>query len=202
MNKYKLSYKKIFETIVRFEIEKILKFVDQVKRQNLSDSKQYEKEYSEIVNSELSEDLSGNFYRESIEDLFYDLKQINNLSEQLTIIALYKLTELQMKSVLNFFINDTKKTEGSFQIKVLKKIIKNNFGFSLSQVSSFKKIDELRLLNNSIKHQGTVSKALSNFGGWKEGDKIISLTKVIEEYVKAIPLYFTDLIEKIEKNKT
>lgn len=192
-----LTYKTAADALIRMEIEKIEHFREQVGKHNLADSKYYEQEYENISRSNFLSDFDYHSYLDTFDDRFYDLSEINKLAEQLVIVALYRLVELKTKSILHVFIKDTNKVYKSYRWDKLEKTIKNDFGFDLSNVSFFENIDELRLLNNSIKHKGTVIKDLEKYNGWTEGDEIKDLHHKINKFGKVIPKYFSDLIDKL-----
>lgn len=70
----------------------------------------------------------------------------------------------------------------------------------LETVPHFRAIDELRLLNNCIKHEtySTVSRQLANrFPRWKEGDNLESLDKAYKRLSPKIPAYIFRLAERM-----
>jgi len=85
------------------------------------------------------------------------------------------------------------------RVDVLKAELNNLCGLDLSEVSEFSVIDELRCLNNVIKHGGYVDKTLSAFLGWKDDiEEEIDVDKIeLEKFYISIPKYIHDTAEKI-----
>lgn len=134
-------------------------------------------------------------------DEIFILDEINTLSDQLSIVALYRVVELKTKMVLKCFCKDENKID-SLSIDKVKSILKKEFGIDIDQIQSFIHIDELRLLNNAIKHQNKVTSNLAKFNGWMEGEELKDLSKIFERISPEVPKYVADLTKKLfETNK-
>ncbi len=48
-------------------------------------------------------------------------------------------------------------------------------GCDIKTLAGYSEFDELRLINNCIKHNGVVDKKLSGYSNWNEGDKLSKL---------------------------
>lgn len=194
-------FPKIFESLSRIEIDYIDKLLEQIKNQNHSDSNKLKKSLDKAKPNKFLSDNDYNSYVDSLIDEFDILKEVNLLSSQLAIVALYRIVELRTKSILKRHLKNSKSIKAVFRFDNLIKLLKKEFGIDLHKVNGFSKIDELRCLNNSIKHQGIVSDELSKFQGWKLGEKIGETTESFISLSKIVPSYLFSLSEKIEKMK-
>ena len=94
-------------------------------------------------------------------------KGFDSLGHELIIIGLYKQCELYLKSAIELkFPNKSKTKKG--------KLAELN-----STLDEYHAINELRLINNCIKHQGKVSQSLSSeYSFWVLGDDLGDLAVV------------------------
>lgn len=191
-------FPKIFESLSRIEIDYIDKLLEQVDNQNHSDSKKLKKSLDKAKPKNFLSDNDYNSYVDSLIDDFDILKEVNLLSSQLAIVALYRIVEIRTKSILKRHLNNSKNINSVFQYKNLIKLLKKEFGIELKNIKGFSTIDELRCLNNSIKHQGVVSVELSKFHGWKLNEKIGDTTDSYNSFSKVVPSYLFCLCEQIE----
>lgn len=112
-----------------------------------------------------------------IEGLSDDVSMANEISllgEELAIIGLYKTIEIAIKKAckLSGKFND----EEIYEMYITKKLIKNfnNIKIDIKIIDGFTSFEELKLLNNSLKHEGTINKNLLKINPkiGKEGEKI------------------------------
>ena len=132
-------------------------------------------------------------YKNHLEDIMIDTYSSKTLGHELSIIALYKRVEIKTGKVAKTQLAIDTSVRLSF-FKNLCKILP----FDIKAVNGYNSFNELRLLNNDIKHGGFVTKELSEFcPHWKFGDEIKGLEK---DYIRLLPgvkNYVTDLVEKI-----
>ncbi|MDC4913680.1 hypothetical protein ACT42U_18445 [Acinetobacter baumannii] len=112
-----------------------------------------------------------------IEGLSEDVSMANEISvlgEELAIIGLYKTIEIAIKKAckLSGKFNDKE----IYEMYITKKLIKNfnNIKIDIKMIDGFTSFEELKLLNNCLKHEGTISKDLFKINPkiGKEGEKI------------------------------
>ena len=82
--------------------------------------------------------------------------------------------------------------------------LKTRFAF-LRSLCGASEVDELRLINNCIKHSGRVSKTLAtNYPGWSSGEPLTNLKAAYRRIAPYLGAYWVDLIqtvaEQAEKN--
>ena len=136
----------------------------------------YTDKYDEIVNYGLIQD----------EGVF--ITQVKHLADELSIVALYRLIEIKHKRLL----------------EIIKKKPSSNYSYwgnvtddfpEIKSLNHYPIVNELRLLNNSIKHGGVVSKWLAKitdlYGNENEelqyiGDNYDRLLDGAKKYVKEL----------------
>lgn len=125
----------------------------------------------------------------------YSIEEYNSYLCEIYIIALYKKTEINLKSIAVLIWSADK--EKLFLFNQLKSVYKKN-GIDLESIRSFNKLDELRLINNCIKHSGFIDEKLhQNNSKWKEKKKIKISEKEIQRLEKHLSIFYKDLIKRI-----
>ena len=134
-----------------------------------------------------------------IEDDAIYMSDVSSLADELSIIALYKLFEKKHKDLIQYHTGQTDPKKYSYWKNVLSVLPDN-----AKQLDSFKSANELRLINNSIKHEGNVSKELSeefpSFGS--EGDEFSDLDKLFDRLKPEIIKYINELHHEFKRSKT
>lgn len=127
----------------------------------------------------------------ALDDEHYFIGEAKKLAHELSIVALYKKLEITVgRAVKIAYPNAPEKK--LFKFDHLKDFLKEQ-GIDASQLSGYTGMNEARVLNNAIKHSGSVSKELAKFPGWKKGDPLSELDKAFGrlappsmDYVKAL----------------
>ena len=172
----------------RFETDELDEFRDIVKGALSRQQKTLGKEHMSLIATEFEDDFELEGYRSHLEDRWAFSEEVQKLTDELVVVALYKQVELHTKRVAtkNFpSISSKKLSNIDEQHKLLP--------FDLKGLTGFAAFDELRLMNNSIKHEGKVSPQLSAaHPSWNTGDPLkgleemyMRLRPLVEEYVKA-----------------
>lgn len=118
-----------------------------------------------------ADDEHAEGYASHLEDRWMLLREVSDLSGQLLIVALFRQTELHIKRVVARTIKPANPS-ALFQFKTLKAALP----FAIESVANFTAFNELRMLNNAVKHEGVVSQELSdNFPDWKVGEALTDL---------------------------
>ncbi|MDC8443625.1 hypothetical protein JJO83_13095 [Halomonas aquamarina] len=106
----------------------------------------------------------------------YEAELIRQTSEEMVIIALYKTVEIATKRMLaSSGLFSESEVRSFFRIKELKRLAGQRVD-RLEEIPGFYSYDELRCINNCIKHSGKVDDELSRFPRWGKGEKGKSLT--------------------------
>lgn len=158
------------------------------------DSRYGEHQQREYDDPELKH-LNGSW----IEDDAIYMSDVSTLADELSIIALYKLFEKKHKDLIQYYMGENDSKQYSYWRNVLKVLPDN-----AKQLDSFNSANELRLINNSVKHEGTVSKELSDefpsFGA--EGDEFSELDKIFDRLKPEIIKYINELHHEFKSIKT
>ncbi|MCX6135896.1 MAG: hypothetical protein NTV54_00145, partial [Ignavibacteriales bacterium] len=122
---------------------------------------------------------------------------IKKVADELLVVGLYKLVELNMKKVLcKAYDKEIGRSEiMGYSIKNIKKTLKDH-GVSLSAIKNYSSIDELRVLNNAIKHEGKATKQLAAFPNWQTGAELTKLDIVFDRIAPVVP----EFIEYLAKD--
>lgn len=135
-------------------------------------------------------------YAEFLEDNQNILDEIKKLSSHLIIVALYRIVELStQKQIKRLYPSGVPRT--MYRWDKLKEKLLSDHNINLETVQNYSIIDELRLLNNSVKHSGTVSQTLASYPNWTENEELGNIVDDYERISKAVPIYLSDLLGKI-----
>ena len=201
----KLPKPENFSLLVEFEIELLKEMVmslelnlnevrDSIKAEiEKASPEQYDSEYDYLS------------HMDSLNDEIVQLIEVADISKKLAVVGLYMIVENFTKRIMKCLYHDLdektrkKKLHYLYIWDVLKKELNNLCGLDLSEVSEYSVIDELRCLNNDIKHSGYVGEDLSAFLSWKDDiEKEIDVDKIeLEKFYISIPKYIHDMVEKI-----
>ncbi len=129
------------------------------------------------------------------------LKEFSWLYAEFAIIGLWRCIELYRKSAMRFALSRRAARRASehekFKVDLLRLNIKE------TKIHCARSVDELRCLNNAIKHERLVKGKLADFPRWKnkKGDKLGDLES---HYLRLRPFaerYLKDLTERLKKAK-
>ncbi len=141
------------------------------------------------------------FWRqERLADDLFELEEILKLSWELAIVAVYKKIEIKSKRAIVVAYPDASTEEHKlFNIKKMKEYLAAK-GVLIETLPNYRAMDELRCLNNSIKHGGVVNNELAKYSGWTDG---ANLANIDQAYQRLAPLglkYIQELIGAIIAN--
>jgi hypothetical protein len=118
----------------------------------------------------------------------YELDAVSALFSQLSAVALYSVIEIRTKSALGTrYTADEIRTASNFH--QLKRLFRKATGSDLASMPEYASIDELRCLNNSYKHSGTVNEELATFPGWQLNMPLGNVRSAIARLRPKVPLY-------------
>ena len=134
-----------------------------------------------------------------IEDDGVYVGYIQELAHELSIVALYKIFEKKNKELITHHRKEEESKKYSTWDNVLKVL-----PAKAKELSSFLAVDELRVLNNAIKHEGVVSKELSKrFPVYGEaGDDFNGLSEAYERLKPGVVEYISELHHIYENEKS
>ena len=130
------------------------------------------------------------------DDHFF-LDEAKKLSHELAIVALYKKVEISTKRAIKFAYPDVDE-RSLFKIKDLKSTLKVR-GINIEKLPSYSGMDEIRCINNDIKHNGVVGKELAAYSGWEKGKPLSGLDSAYNRLAPCCSLYMGELVGAIIK---
>ena len=194
--------------------EEIDHLIEHISHAQAIESNEISQQYHELdADNELSEDEKYDI-QEGLIDQNEHLKDVLDLMYELAIIALYKKVEITTKKAIRICFHDIEQKK-LYRIDFLKKQLKDK-GIDIEAFTNYKAMNELRLINNCIKHSGWVDDKLAAYNDWIEGKPlnyveeteksdgdIRKLNDIQSAYKRLNPLckdYLKDLISEF-KNK-
>lgn len=116
------------------------------------------------------------------------------------LVFLYSQCEKTLKTDFCILSNKCKKIKGMFKWNSCLKVY-DDLGIKLSKNSHFNSLNELRLFNNCIKHDGRISKELSDLNKtkWIIRDKIKITEAELNGYCSEAEAFFDELTPIIDK---
>jgi hypothetical protein len=136
--------------------------------------------------------------QEFLADELSKLDSVSRLGDQLAIVALYRVVEINTGRMLGHAFGPQFAKKAS-RIDAQRVLLKDKLGINIESVPHYRAIDELRLLNNSIKHAGRVTKSLADqFGRWKEGQELTGLDEAYGRLRHKVPAYIFRLAELLK----
>jgi hypothetical protein len=187
-----------FKTLIlnwerRFDREVIDRFRDGLSAYVINREKEIGEQYDKESQAGAAYDFKQQSDHSFLEDEASFLGEIVELVDELAIIALYKKIELTRKRILKRFfpaLNERKLSCFDY--------IKNELPFDITKIDGADGVNEIRLINNSIKHQGKVSKELANYQGWVEGRELKGLGEAYKKLAPKSEQYIASLVDAIE----
>lgn len=166
----------------------IMKSLDVIDKKNL-----------DLKNKAVFLESKGADKEEIAEILDNDSSSLSEFSDNfynLLLISLYSWSEKYLKKILSIVF---KKNSKEFYIKEIKDTYKQ-YEIDLESLSNYEIFNELRLVNNCIKHNGVVNEDLSNVNSkWKEGsEKNLSKTQIID-YLNVCIKFFNNLMTMLNE---
>ncbi|OQK15997.1 hypothetical protein AU255_12815 [Methyloprofundus sedimenti] len=183
----------------RFDREVIDRFRDGLLAYANDREKEVGAEYAKEEQVKREDEFEHQSYLTFLEDEASFLGEIIALGDELAIIALYKKIELTRKRILKRSfpsLNEKKLSDFDYIKGTL-------LFFDIDQIDGASGADELRLINNSIKHQGKVSRPLAaKYQGWVEGEELRELGKVYKRLAPESEKYIASLVDAINAHHT
>lgn len=180
--------RRYFRRFAEYAVEEIDQFREHVDQGRVSEQRAIAK---------LAEDLPEE-QKDYLADDLYQLDKISDLTDQLSIIALYRVVELMTGRMLAHEFGSAARRKAS-DVRQLRHYLRQHKSFDLETLPHYRAINELRLLNNAIKHSGRVTDKLANeFPRWKNGDKLSGLDAAYDRLSPKVPKYIFRLAERMK----
>ncbi len=158
------------------------------------------KKIFEIIKNEKTElnKILINEYKQLKQFDFDDSKicEFNFLSETIynyLAVIIYSFTEKSFRKLL---------LKDNLSINNLKEYFEEKYSLDLTTLLNYQKYNELRLLNNCVKHSGFVDNKLAKCNNkWKQGEEIILEEDDIKEYFNNLVDFISEILSKISKSQ-
>jgi hypothetical protein len=174
----------------RFDTEELQELRDLVAAAIKRQQKGIENAYN-VLGEEQDDDDNAAAYRDHLRDQFFFTKELQHLSDELVITGLYKKVELLIKSVA---LRKIKKIKPKALSSI--RTLKESLPFDIEKLGCYSAHSELRLVNNSIKHEGKVSKDLAkDFPHWTEGADLDGLDACYERLLPQITIFIHAFVD-------
>lgn len=135
-----------------------------------------------------------------LSDELREIDMVSHLADELSIVALYRVVEISSAQILTYDLGLTGKAKKkASRIDGVKDLLLKNKGLRLETVPHYRAINELRLLNNAIKHSGVVTEDLSKASPrWKQDNQLRGLDKTYKRLRPSVPNYILRLAERMK----
>ncbi|WP_410740935.1 hypothetical protein [Citrobacter koseri] len=159
-----LSFAKLQENHdKRLEHEQIDSILSIIKHETISRIEKLQQTHDELTEESFAHPSDVDSYRDMLIEDMIETDNLQKIAEELAIMSLFKNIEIKISNVVKRLKpNKFKRNLG----KTISCIIPN-----IKDMMGFDSYNELRLINNAIKHDGKVTQELSlNYPQWIEGD--------------------------------
>jgi hypothetical protein len=130
-------------------------------------------------------------------DIVYELEEALALGEQLLLVALYRIVELTTVRVLGWrFGPDVVAKNQLYKANKLSAALKHQ-AIDVRGFPGFAQVDELRCLNNAIKHDGSVTADLAKYSGWVLGKPLGDCNAAIGRLSGSVGQYLDALVDAV-----
>lgn len=192
LKKLRLGFLKHLDTEIIERFRKMVnKFVNEERKKLSLDSSRLQKENYE-------DELDFGDHQCAIDDEYYFLDELDKLAQELCIVAAYKQIEPIIKRAIKIcYPNVPDRTLSYFD--QLERFLADQ-GMSIRSVADFSSYDELRLINNSIKHNDSkVSESLSRaYSHWQCGAQLDNLNSVYTSLAPGCANFIRSLIQELK----
>ena len=113
-----------------------------------------------------------------------ELDTISRLTDELSIVALYRVVEVVTAQMVIHDLGSAVRADKMYQIAEVKRALKTHKNLELKTVPYYGAMDQLRRLNNDIKHT--------------DGRDLSKLDKKYDRFRRTVPLYILRLAERMK----
>lgn len=133
-----------------------------------------------------------------LSDENHENKQTVELISEMQIVALFKSAEIAIKKMMKYSgLFTDKELRNAYMFTKLTEAVKNKLGLDLNTLNGYAAFDELRLINNGIKHSGLVSDDLAKYPNWRKGAKIGAFHENYQRLYQDVRKFVFDFRDKI-----
>lgn len=173
--------------------EEIDEFIEHLEVSTRRRLKSLEQEYNTLTEDQFEDPRDLPSYQDHLSEQSIATEAARDLGGQLSIVALYKKVEGKTAKIVKKRLPSSSGKNLSYFKQLCEAL-----PFDIKAVNSFAAFNELRLLNNSIKHGGQVSQELaSGFPNWTAGAEIESVGDAYSRLLPGVKAYVFDFVTKV-----
>jgi predicted house-cleaning noncanonical NTP pyrophosphatase (MazG superfamily) len=183
INPRKTGVRSYFRRLAAYGVEEIDLFRELVKQAQRSERRK-------LLARNLSDEAT-----EFVADEIAQIDSLGELADQLSIVALHRVVELNIGRMLaHRFGKKANRKAGN--IDKLQEFLKRELSLDVTKVPHYRSANELRLLNNAVKHSGEVTHKLAEkYPRWEEGQPLSKLGDAYDRLSPKVPKYVLRLAE-------
>ena len=167
-----------FRRLAEYDVDEINRFREHV-HEGSAERQQALERRAELLPPEAQEFLA---------DEVSELDIISCLADELSIVALYRSVEINTGRMLAHEFGK-RAARAASDVRQLEKFLRNRKGIELTRVPHYRAIDQLRQLNNAIKHSDE---------HWREGKNRRTLYNAYASLSPKVPAYIFWLAERMK----
>lgn len=174
----------------KLEHEQIDEILSIVIRATESKIKHLQKEHDELTEERFVHPSDIDSYRDMLIEDMIETDSLQKIAEELAIISLFKNIEIKVSNVVKRLKPDCLKRKLN---SILDNVISN-----IKEVDGYDAYNELRLINNAIKHAGIVTLELAeSYPHWKEGDELKDLGSIYNRLLPGAKIFVKCVVSEI-----
>lgn len=156
--------------------------------------KELEEEKRNLSTEQFDDPREIDAYKSHLEDIAGSLYATQVLGDELSILALYKKIEVHTIRVVKKKLPST----ANKNLSIFSNLKESLLPIKIESIDGYSGFNELRLINNSIKHSGKVSSELAKeFPHWKKDAELSDLESTYQRLLPEVERYVSDLTEKL-----
>lgn len=199
---YSKLLKMLLKTTVFNDFSDFDNFKDRILKEDLRFDSELVKEDKYIPDMEESE---SDYVNPKIEEAYYGHESYKKEMFKALFILFYSEIEIKLKRILSTYdwsFRIGKKRISSFDFPNIIKAFKKLFEVNIKGIENFSDFDELRELNNCLKHKEIVSNELEQINGsrWHQGEKIDLTKDDLERLLTKSKEFYKNLLDELKKN--
>lgn len=181
----------------RLEHSDIDLFLEHLKKSLDESLKALDKQYQTVKPEEFEHPDYIDSYKMHLEELFDEALAAKRLGDELSILALFKRIETHKRKILKKIIPSLEEKKLS-SADLLDKVLP----FIHKDVNDHAAFDELRLINNALKHNGKVTASLSKkYPHWAENTPFEGLDEAYLRLLPCVKRYVADFVDKTYQSR-
>lgn len=199
---YSKLLKMLLKTTVFNDFSDFDNFKDRILKEDLRFDSELVKEDKYIPDIEESE---SDYVNPKIEEAYYGHESYKKEMFKALFILFYSEIEIKLKRILSTYdwsFRIGKKRISSFNFPNIIKAFKKLFEVNIKGIENFSDFDELRLLNNCLKHGVFVNRKLQgrNPDRWHKGNPIDLTKDDLERLLTKSKEFYKNLLDELKKN--